>query len=202
METQNRIISLYTEATPNPETMKFVANVMIFARDRIDMPSREEAEKFSPLATALFDNFPTVKGVFIANNFVTVTKTPDAQWFEIIPAKREFIRNYLQEEHPVLNEEAVKAHKESIMNAPTDNGDDDAIVAKIKELLQKYVQPAVEMDGGSIVFRSFEEGKVTLAMEGSCAGCPSSTITLKHSIENLLRRMVPEVEEVVAEDVI
>ncbi len=198
-EVNKRIISLYAEATPNPETMKFVVNVMLFDRDRIDMPTREEAEKFSPLAVALFKEYDFVNGVFIANNFVTVTKKPDIEWIDVIAGVREFIKAYVQDEKPVLNAEVIKEHKETIMNAdPSDQG---AIEAKIVELLNKYVQPAVEMDGGHIAFKSFNAGVVTLGMQGSCAGCPSSTVTLKSGIENLLKRMVPEVQEVVAEDV-
>ncbi len=199
-EVNKRIISLYAEATPNPETMKFVVNVMLFDRDRIDMPDKEAAEKFSPLAVALFEQFDFVRGVFIANNFVTITKEPSVEWIEIISEVREYIKAYVQEEKPVLHAEVIKEHKEKIMNAdPSDHG---AIEAKIIELLNKYVQPAVEMDGGHIAFKSFDKGIVTLGMQGSCAGCPSSTVTLKSGIENLLKRMVPEVQEVVAEDVV
>ncbi|MBK9731345.1 MAG: NifU family protein [Chitinophagaceae bacterium] len=193
METtlNKKIVDVYTEMTPNPETMKFVTDVMLFAGNSADFAD-EASAKDSALATELF-GFPFVKGVFIMNNFVTVTKTPDSEWTEIIPALREFVKNYLEAEKEVLVKDFKPSHK-------TENQQDEtAVISKIKEMLENYVKPAVEMDGGAIQFKSFHEGKVTLMLQGSCSGCPSSMITLKAGIEGLLKRMVPEVEEVVAE---
>ena len=168
IKTGNPIISIYTEMTPNPETMKFVANKLLYPGKSIDFPDAESA-KPSPLATELF-GFPFIKAVFIASNFVTLTKTADTAWATVKPASS--------------NEVAA---------------DDDDVVKRIKELLDNYVRPAVEMDGGAIQFKSYEAGTVNLAMQGSCSGCPSSMITLKAGIEGMMKRMIPEVKEVVAE---
>ena len=196
-----RVVSIYTEATPNPETMKFVLNKMLYAQNSADFPTREDAEGASKLAISLFDEFPYVKGVFIMNNFVTVTKTPTTEWFEVVPDIREFIRGYVENEGEIINEEVLRQKlAEKPGGDPNEvNENDSEIEAKIKELIKTYVQPAVEMDGGSIVCRSYDEGIVYLGMQGSCSGCPSSTVTLKAGIEGLMKRMIPEIKAVEAE---
>ena len=202
MSAPNRVVSIYTEATPNPQTMKFVLNRMLFAQNSADFPSFEAAEEASPLAAAIFKSFPFVGGVFIMNNFVTVSKATTDEWYELIPELREFIRNYVAEDHQIINLEVLKErldNKEVGTNTNAIAEDDTETVKKIKEMLTKYVQPAVESDGGSIVFRSYTDGVVHLGMQGSCSGCPSSTVTLKAGIEGLLKRMVPEVQSVEAE---
>lgn len=186
-EQTQSVVTIYTEATPNPETMKFVANRMILALDSADYPTKESAADKSPLASKLFE-FNFVNGVFIMNNFVTVTRKPEVVWEEVTPILREYIKAWLDEGRPVVTK----------VEAVFDENDSEP-VRKIKELLENHVKPAVEMDGGMISFKSFENGIVTVVMKGSCSGCPSSTITLKAGIENLLKRMVPEVVEVVAE---
>jgi NFU1 iron-sulfur cluster scaffold homolog, mitochondrial len=124
------------------------------------------------------------------NNFVTITKVPSYEWFDIIPILREFLKAYLESGDPIINpKEELSAEEES------------EVVGKIKQLLDNHVKPAVEMDGGAISFKSFDNGVVTVVLKGACSGCPSSTITLKAGIENLLKRMVPEVTEVVSEAV-
>lgn len=193
-----RIISLYSEATPNPENMKFVMNKMLFARNNVDFQSAEEVDGASPMADELF-GLPFVKGVFISNNFITIAKKPDFEWNEIIPEIKEFIKAYLQAEKPVVNETLIAERKGEAQDAITFSEDDAEIVGKIKDILEKYVQPAVEMDGGTIVFRNYKEGTVTLGMQGACSGCPSSTVTLKNGIEGMMKRMIPEVQEVVAD---
>jgi len=193
-----RVISLYSEATPNPETMKFVMNKMLFARNNVDFQSVEEVDGASPLAAELF-GFPFVKGVFISNNFITIAKKPNFEWNEIIPDIKEFIKGYLQDEKPIVNEALIAERKGEAQEAVTFSEDDAEIVVKIKDILEKYVQPAVEMDGGTIVFRNYKEGTVTLGMQGACSGCPSSTVTLKNGIEGMMKRMIPEVQEVVAD---
>lgn len=194
IKTGNPVISIYTEMTPNPETMKFVANKLLYPGKIIDFPDVESA-KPSPLAIELF-GFPFIKSVFIASNFVTLTKTADTDWDDVIPAIRQFLKEYLEEGKPVINEEEVVVAK-SDGNAI--DADDDDVVKRIKELLENYVKPAVEMDGGAIQFRSYNEGVVNLMLQGSCSGCPSSMITLKAGIESMMKRMIPEVKEVVAE---
>jgi Fe-S cluster biogenesis protein NfuA len=194
IKTGNPVISIYTEMTPNPETMKFVANKLLYPGKIIDFPDVETA-KPSPLAIELF-GFPFVKSVFIASNFVTLTKTVDTDWDDVIPAIRQFLKEYLEEGKPVINEEDILVTK---TDGNAIDADDDDVVKRIKELLENYVKPAVEMDGGAIQFRSYNEGVVNLMLQGSCSGCPSSMITLKAGIESMMKRMIPEVKEVVAE---
>jgi Fe-S cluster biogenesis protein NfuA len=194
IKTGNPVISIYTEMTPNPETMKFVANKLLYPGKIIDFPDVESA-KPSPLAIELF-GFPFIKSVFIASNFVTLTKTSDTDWDDVIPAIRQFLKEYLEELKPVINEEEVVVRKSE---GNTIEADDDDVVKRIKELLENYVKPAVEMDGGAIQFKSYNEGIVNLMLQGSCSGCPSSMITLKAGIESMMKRMIPEVKEVVAE---
>lgn len=182
--------------TPNPETMKFVANKLLYPGKSIDFQDEKSATP-SPLATELF-SFPFIKSVFIASNFVTLTKTNETgDWQDVIPSIKQFLKEYLEEGKPVINEDEVAAMKTESSNEV--NADDEDVVKRIKDLLENYVKPAVEMDGGAIQFRSYEDGKVNLMLQGSCSGCPSSMITLKAGIEGMMKRMIPEVKEVVAE---
>jgi Fe-S cluster biogenesis protein NfuA len=195
LQTGNTIISIYTEMTPNPETMKFVANKLLYPGKSIDFPEPATAEA-SPLAQELF-GFPFVKAVFIASNFVTLTRnTQDTDWQEVIPSIRQFLKEYLEAGKSVIDESKIEEKpKEEIVFS----GDEADIVKRIQDILENYVKPAVEMDGGAIQFKSFKDGKVNLALQGSCSGCPSSMITLKAGIEGMMKRMIPEVQEVVAE---
>jgi Fe-S cluster biogenesis protein NfuA len=195
IQTGNPVISIYTEMTPNPETMKFVANKLLYPGKSADFQEVESA-KPSPLATELF-GFPFIKSVFIASNFVTLTKTPDTDWDDVIPSIRQFLKEYLEEGKGVINEEELAAIKQESSNEV--EADDDDVVKRVKELLENYVKPAVEMDGGAIQFKSYNDGVVNLMLQGSCSGCPSSMITLKAGIEGMMKRMIPEVKEVVAE---
>jgi len=196
IKTGNPVISIYTEMTPNPETMKFVANKLLYPGKSIDFQDETSALP-SPLAMELF-SFPFIKSVFIASNFVTLTKTNETEdWQDVIPSIKQFLKEYLEEGKPIVNEELLAARKTESSNAVS--ADDDDVVKRIKELLENYVKPAVEMDGGAIQFRSYENGKVNLMLQGSCSGCPSSMITLKAGIEGMMKRMIPEVKEVVAE---
>jgi NFU1 iron-sulfur cluster scaffold homolog, mitochondrial len=196
IKTGNPVISIYTEMTPNPETMKFVANKLLYPGKSIDFPD-ESSAKPSPLAQELF-SFPFIKSVFIASNFITITKSSETEdWQDMIPTVKQFLKEYLEEGKAVVNEdEVVKIKMESSNEISADDND---VVKRIKELLENYVKPAVEMDGGAIQFKSFEDGKVNLMLQGSCSGCPSSMITLKAGIEGMMKRMIPEVKEVVAE---
>jgi Fe-S cluster biogenesis protein NfuA len=195
IKTGNPVISIYTEMTPNPETMKFVANKLLYPGKSIDFPDASTAGP-SPLASELF-GFPFIKAVFIASNFVTLTKTAETEWNDVIPSIREFLKQYLDEGKLIVNEEEVAALKPESSNEIELNESD--VVKRIKELLDNYVRPAVEMDGGAIQFRSYDDGVVNLMLQGSCSGCPSSMITLKAGIEGMMKRMIPEVKEVVAE---
>jgi Fe-S cluster biogenesis protein NfuA len=193
-------VMLYTEQTPNPETLKFVTNQMIYPKNTADFKEDQEelAREWSPLAAALFD-MPYVKGVYICNNFITITKEFNFDWTDIMLDLKNFLKNYLNEGGIVVKDgfEALKTQlteEESTQYS----GEEAEIVQKIKSMIETYVKPAVEGDGGNIEFKSFENGVVTLVMQGSCSGCPSSTVTLKSGIEGMMKRMIPEVKEVVA----
>lgn len=194
IKTGNPIISIYTEMTPNPETMKFVANKLLLPGKSADFPD-EASAKPSPLATELF-SFPFIRGVFIASNFVTLTKTGETDWNDVMPTVKAFLKEYLEEGRTIVNEDELAAQ---IAENATSSADDSDVVKRIKELLENYVKPAVEMDGGAIQFKNYAHGKLTLMLQGSCSGCPSSMITLKAGIEGMMKRMIPEVREVMAE---
>ncbi len=193
-------VMLYTEQTPNPESLKFVTNHMLY-KGTADFREEEVAKEWSPVATALFE-LPYVRGVYVCNNFITITKEFNYAWEDIMLKLKEFIKNYIESGQGIVLEGFAEAMEkiEAERGASYEYSEDDAaIVKKLKELIDTYVKPAVEMDGGNIEFKSWKEGVVTVIMQGSCSGCPSSTVTLKAGIEGMLQRMVPEVKEVVAE---
>ncbi len=179
-------ITVYTESTPNPATMKFIVNKLLI-NGSVDYATKESAEK-SAFAKDLF-KFNFVNGVFFASNFVTVTKVEEAEWSDIEPILKEFVKGAVESEMSVQD---IKTD-ENVNFEGTDTE------IKIQQILNDYVKPAVEQDGGAISYKSFEDGIVTVELRGSCSGCPSSTITLKSGIQSLLQRMVPEVREVVSE---
>jgi Fe-S cluster biogenesis protein NfuA len=193
-------VTVYAEMTPNPSTMKFVANkYLLITGDSVEFSSSSDAKGYSPMAEELL-RFPFVKNVFIAANFVTVTKTDNVPWDFITMELREFVKDWIAAGKDVLIQmPAPKSQSE-------DKGEQKVYAASeyddaIRNLLDEYVRPAVENDGGAIEFLGYNNGTVTVAMRGSCAGCPSSTATLKGGIENLLKSHLPEVKEVVAETV-
>lgn len=188
-------IEIYTEMTPNPGSQKFVCNRKLIPQNQADFRSTEEAEH-SPLASRLF-KLPFVEGVFIAANFVTVTKAEKYEWFEISPEIKEEMKQFLLSGEPVLAASFFEGKEEQKPTEDQDYG--EGIEGQIKMYLDKYVKPAVEQDGGHIGFKSYDDGVVTLSMQGACSGCPSSMITLKAGIEGLLKRMIPEIKEVQAE---
>ena len=185
MNTAASNINVYTEGTPNPASMKFLVNKLL-TNNSVDFATKESAEK-SQFAKELF-KFNFVNGVFFAHNFVTITKSESADWADIEPLLKEFVKGAVESELKIQDTEQVET---SFKGTETE--------IKIQEILNDYVRPAVEQDGGAISYKSFNQGIVTVELRGSCSGCPSSTITLKAGIENLLKRMVPEVTEVVSE---
>jgi NFU1 iron-sulfur cluster scaffold homolog, mitochondrial len=202
METTTKSpVLLYTEQTPNPESLKFVTNRMLYPNNTADFREGDKAlaAEWSPLATALFD-MPFVKGVYICNNFVTITKELNYEWTDVMLRIKGFLKTYVEDGGDIVTEgfEAVKASLEAEHKATYD-GDDAEIVTKIIELIDTYVKPAVEMDGGNIEFKAYNAGIVTVTLQGACSGCPSSTVTLQSGIEGMLKRMVPEVKSVVSE---
>ncbi|GGE96514.1 NifU family protein [Hymenobacter cavernae] len=194
-------VSIYAEASPNPESMKFVLNTTLLSDGvSVDYPNVEAAAN-SPLAQELF-NFDYVGRVFIAANFVTITKTTDLQWTHLIPELRTFLKSYVEAGGPIFTVDPAAEQKAAQEAAAGNSSEQDQQTSqKIIDLLDNYVRPAVEQDGGNITFRSYQDGIVTVNLQGSCSGCPSATVTLKSGIENLLKRMVPEVKEVIAEGV-
>ncbi len=180
---------IQTESTPNPATLKFLPGQTVLETGTADFPNSDSAAA-SPLAERVFQ-VEGVTGVFLGNDFVTVTKADSIAWDHIKPALLGAIMEHFQSGKPVMAEDAPAqaGHAEH-------SGEDAEIVDQIKELLDTRVRPAVAQDGGDITFHGFERGVVYLHMQGACAGCPSSTITLKMGIENLLRHYIPEVTEV------
>tara|TARA_B100000609_G_scaffold57039_1_gene44396 strand:+ start:260 stop:862 length:603 start_codon:yes stop_codon:yes gene_type:complete len=191
-------VTVYSEITPNPSTMKFVANKYILpSGESANFTSQSQTIGYSPLAEELF-KFPFVDGVFLAANFVTVTKTDNVSWDFITMQLRDFVREWIAECKEILlkSQDPVMEEEEPSMEVPKieESEYDEKIIA----LLDQYVRPAVENDGGAIDYVGYSEGKVIVKMKGSCAGCPSSTATLKGGIETLLRQHLPNVQEVVA----
>ena len=187
-------LNIYIESNPNPNSLKFVTNIMLVDEGIVkDYPDIQSAED-SPLAKKLF-HFNYVKRVFIMSNFITITKSEKFSWEEIKLDLRDFIKKYIEEEKEIIS----KAKKQSSVKSESES-ESNNIDEKIKNILEEYIKPAVEQDGGAIDFESFDNGRVTVSLKGACSGCPSSTLTLKSGIENLLKRFVPEVKEVVAEE--
>ena len=202
MSENKAAITVYAESTPNPKVMKFVANRAIIKGDSVEFMNIDEA-KNAPLAIKLF-HFPFVKEVFIARNFVSLTKFDMMEWDDIVMEIREFIREYLADGSAVVEETQEQASngeaQEFVQNTEQVKQEDlGEIEMRIVEILEEYVTPAVESDGGNIRFISYEKGKVSVLLQGACSGCPSSTVTLKQGIENILKKMLPTlVNEVVA----
>lgn len=192
-ETQQPV-HIYLEANPNPNSLKFVVNFMLVPEgESYDFPDVESAEH-APLAQELF-KFDYVKRVFYMSNFVTVTKDEAIAWDEIQDELKQFIKTYLE------SGKALLTKKDFAESANTPTEEDSDIVRNIKGILEEYIRPAVEQDGGAIQFHSYDDGVVKLLLQGSCSGCPASMITLKSGIENLLKRMLPEVKSVEAEGI-
>ena len=201
MEVKRPPVTVYAEMTPNPATMRYVASRVLLEEGRmLEFRMLEEAGGVSPLAEKVFA-LPFVTGVFVSGNFITVTKNEAVDWDLVQLELREYIQEYLNTDGRVLYEDApAQALAEANGRATSHSaplGEDDR---RIVEVLDEYVRPAVEGDGGHIAFRSYKDGVVTVTLQGSCSGCPSSMVTLKGGIENLLKQMVPGVREVVAEE--
>lgn len=203
METPTIPVVLYAESTPNPATMKFVANRMLIDDGATAQYLSADQTGGSPLAAKLF-RFPFVKGVFISANYITVTKSENVSWDDITLELREFIRDFISRGNQLVSElPKQEVHTDSSFKSTTTVFTEHAAPQsetehKIVEVLEQYIRPAVEQDGGAITFDSFKDGIVTVQMRGSCNGCPSANVTLKAGIEALLKRMVPGVQEVVA----
>jgi NFU1 iron-sulfur cluster scaffold homolog, mitochondrial len=175
-------IHIYLESNPNPNSLKFVVNEMLIPDGlSFDFPNIESAQN-APLAKELF-GFPFVDRVFYMSNFITVTKKDGYEWLEIQSVIKEYIKNFLESGRfiiEVVEEEPVPVEEET------------ETIKKIRTILEEYIRPAVEQDGGAITYHSFRDGVVKVRLQGSCSGCPSSMVTLKAGIENLFKRMMPD----------
>lgn len=180
---------IQTEATPNPATLKFLPGRAVLSQGTLDMPDAASAFR-SPLAQRLFA-INGVGGVFLGSDFITVTKA-GGEWPHLKPAILGAIMEHFMSGAPIVAAGATAAAEEDEFFDPADA----QTVATIKELLETRVRPAVANDGGDIIFRGYKQGIVYLAMKGACSGCPSSTATLRHGVQNLLRHFLPEVQEV------
>lgn len=213
MEKKKIPTEVYAEMTPNPSTMKFVVNRnLVEGGKQVEYLTPEQVGDSSPLAKELF-NFPFVRSLFFSGNYVTVTKDESLGWEMIVMQMREYMRDWLME-----NEVAVSYVPEGLEPSNREMPQDDPSAMKsrsnvdyssipeseydeeIRHLLDEFVRPAVEQDGGAIDFKAFQDGKVYVQMRGACSGCPSSMMTLKGGIEQLLKSKIPAVEAVVAEE--
>lgn len=196
---------IYAEETPNPSSVKFVANKLLLVSGASAEYVSAAETKDAPIAQALF-NFPFVNKIFIASNFVTVSKKDMVDWEEIRDELRVFITDYLNKGNAVITKLPVRevakdnTFQEKISVNTQHVAPSNDVENKIIEVLEQYIRPAVESDGGQITFKELKDGIVTVQMRGSCSGCPSSTMTLKAGIEALLKRLLPnDVKEVVSE---
>ena len=192
-------VMLYTEQTPNPEALKYVTNRMLY-RGIAEFKEAELAAEWSPLAHSLME-LPYVRTVYFNNNYVTITKEFNYEWADIMLKLKEFVKDYVEKDGVIVKEGFAEYAEKLVTesNAGQFSGENGDIARKVKELIDTYVKPAVEMDGGNIEFKAYDNGKVFVTMQGSCSGCPSSSVTLKAGIEGMLKRMIPEVTEVVQE---
>lgn len=188
---------IYAEMTPNPATMKFVANRNIDESGRVFQFDSAEAATGAPLAQRLF-TFPFVKSVFFTQNFITISKHEGIEWNEVTMELREYIAGYLNAGYAVIEADAIGEQAATTAVATDHRNPETPAEQRIVEILDEYVRPAVEGDGGAIHFDSFSDGRLHLVLKGACSGCPSSSQTLKAGIQSLFERMMPEVREVVA----
>lgn len=194
--TKKDATEVYAEVTPNPAVMKFGTNKALTQTD-VEFKNIDEASKSSPLAQALF-NFPFVNEIFISENYISITKYDMVEWNEVHQEVRTFIRGYLQEGKKIISELPQKQTKQNV-EIPKENLSDTE--AKIVDILDEYIKPAVASDGGNIAFQSYDETtkRVSVILQGACSGCPSSTVTLKNGIETMLKEMLPnQINEVIA----
>ena len=183
---ENKKVNIYLEANPNPNSLKFVADYMLVEPGtNYDFPDASSAAN-APLAEELFEH-PFVRRVFYMSNFITVTKSDDVEWLEVKDKLKAHIEYFLESGRDILT-----------LQQESPEVEETEMDMKIKSLLEEYIRPAVEQDGGAIEYKSFENGVVSVYFQGSCSGCPSATVTLKMGIENLLKSMIPEVKSVEA----
>lgn len=184
-------MKLFTEGTPNPNALKFVTDKTLLDKGTVNFPSKEKA-KNSPLAKKLFD-IKSVQEVFIGNDFITITKEPNTSWDAIYGKIEEILTKHIASNEPILLD-----NKEQKLEDQKSTKSTDPIEEKIKEILDNQIRPAVMSDGGDIIFNSYEDGILRLHLQGACSSCPSSIMTLKAGIEQMLKRQIPELKEVIS----
>ena len=193
-----KVVEVYAESTPNPAAMKFVTNRLLSSQN-IEIQKQDDTNEV-PIAKALFE-FNYIQQVFISDNYISLTKNKEVEWFEITTALRDFIKSYLLENKAIITENYLPVAKESTPEVALDLGNLDDISKEIVQILDEYIKPAVTSDGGNIMFQSYdtESQTVNVVLQGACSGCPSSTVTLKNGIEATLKQLLPnKVNEVVA----
>lgn len=202
MSEKNLPFMIYAEITPNPDVMKFVSNHLLMENGNVLEITDPNESAASPLAEKLF-SFPFIKSVFLAQNFISITKSDGIEWDDVMLELREYISNYLNAGYDVVSgvESSIDSESDQSANADDHAQAESPTEERIVEILDEYVRPAVEGDGGAIHFKSFEDGKLNVLLKGACSGCPSSSVTLKAGIQALFEKMLPEVKEVVAEEV-
>jgi len=195
-------LNIYAESTPNPAIMKFVSNILLVPDGRSYELNPDDDLSAFPLAARLF-TFPFITKVYMTGNFLSLSKADGIDWQDVFHELRDFMYNYIITGHPIIDSENLPQEVMSSEELPdevvTHSEPSSDIESRIIEILDEYVKPAVESDGGNILFRSFDNGRLTLSLRGACNGCPSSTITLKNGIQNIFEKMLSEVKEVVAE---
>jgi len=191
-------VQIYAESTPNPNVMKFVTNKLLSSQN-IEIKSPEET-KGVPIATSLF-SLPFVKEVFISENYVSISKSENMDWLEITTELRTFLKHYIEEGKPIIDQNYEPIPHHSKLDTPINVENLDDISKEIVAILDEYIKPAVTSDGGNIMFQSYDADNkiVNVILQGACSGCPSSTITLKNGIEATLKQLLPnKIEEVIA----
>ncbi|MCY4418715.1 MAG: NifU family protein [Cytophagales bacterium] len=200
-------VEIYMEESPNPHARKFVVNRFLVPQNKtLDFTSKEQAENF-PLASIMFD-FPFIRRVFVMQNFLAISKDENIEWYEIQHEIRETMREFLQNQQEAVQEsnppktETIQqpVHENSEEGSQDEEDDNSDITLKIKSALDTYIKPAVARDGGAIVFSSYKNGVVHVLLQGACSGCPSASLTLKAGVENLLKNMIPQVKQVIANE--
>jgi NFU1 iron-sulfur cluster scaffold homolog, mitochondrial len=186
-------ILIYTEQTPNPDTLKFVTSKMLY-EGIADFSDKELAEKWSPLATGLY-NFTFIKSLVINRNFISIDKNSDNNWRDIMYEIKDYIKNFLESDNTIINE-GYKDMQEAEWQRKKESGEIDSTKEHIMEIIDNHVRPWIEQDGGGIEFISYEDGVVLVKLYGACSTCSSATVTLKAGVEQILKSMIPEIKEV------
>jgi len=187
-------ILIYTEQTPNPDTLKFVTSKMLY-EGIADFSDKELSEKWSPLATGLY-NFPYIKSLVINRNFISIDKNNENNWRDIMYEIKDYIKNFLESENSIINE-GYKEMQEAEWQRKKESGEIDSTKEHIMEIIDNHVRPWIEQDGGGIEFLSYEDGIVLVKLYGACSTCSSATVTLKAGVEQILKSMIPEIKEVI-----